>query len=320
MARNATSGSVVTATATDPTLLAPSHAAALESYRRHLADERGLSRHTIRAYAGDVESLLRYATRAGALDPADVDLPLLREWLAGFAGSGSARSSMSRRAAAARSFTAWCVRRGLRGDDPATRLRSPRGQRTLPGVLRADQARQLLDAASAAEDPLALRDLAVLEVLYASGVRVGELVGLDVDDLDPARRVVRVFGKGARERSVPIGIPAMRAVERWLRDGRPHLATSSSGAALFLGARGGRLDQRAVRRLVHERLAGVPGAPDLGPHGLRHSAATHLLEGGADLRSVQEILGHASLATTQIYTHVSVERLRRSYEGAHPRA
>jgi integrase/recombinase XerC len=310
-------------TVTSESTLSPAHAEALAAYRRHLADERGLSQHTVRAYVGDVDSLLRYATRAGAAEPADLDLNLLREWLASLTGAGSARSSMARRAAAARSYTGWCVRRGLRADDPATRLRSPRGRRTLPGVLRADQARGLLAvAADLADDadPLALRDLAVLEVLYASGVRVGELVGLDVDDVDTARRVLRVFGKGARERTVPIGLPAQRAVEDWLRRGRPRLATDRSGAALFLGTRGGRLDQRAVRRLVHDRLADVPGAPDLGPHGLRHSAATHLVEGGADLRSVQEILGHASLATTQIYTHVSVERLRRSYEGAHPRA
>ncbi|HEY0868793.1 MAG TPA: tyrosine-type recombinase/integrase, partial [Acidothermaceae bacterium] len=160
----------------------------------------------------------------------------------------------------------------------------------------------------------------VLELLYATGIRVGELVGLDVDDLDDARHVVRVLGKGNKERTVPLGIPALKAVERWRRSGRPQLATSASGSALFLGARGSRLDQRAVRRMVHARLASVPGAPDLGPHGLRHSAATHLLEGGADLRTVQEILGHATLATTQIYTHVSVERLRATYDRAHPRA
>jgi integrase/recombinase XerC len=167
---------------------------------------------------------------------------------------------------------------------------------------------------------MGLRDRAVLEVLYATGVRVGELTGLDVDDVDWERRVVRVFGKGAKERTVPIGVPAARAVDVWVREGRPAFATSRSGSALFLGIRGGRLDPRAVRSLVHARLAQVPGAPDLGPHGLRHTAATHLLDGGADLRSVQELLGHATLTTTQIYTHVSVERLKATYERAHPRA
>ena len=177
-------------------------------------------------------------------------------------------------------------------------------------------------AAVAADDgsPPGERDRAVLEVLYASGIRVGELVGLDVDDYDRARRVIRVLGKGRKERTVPIGLPAARALDAWLARGRAALITGESGPALFLGGRGRRLDQRAVRRLVHTMVGAVPGAPDLGPHGLRHSAATHLLEGGADLRSVQELLGHATLATTQIYTHVSVERLKATYEQAHPRA
>lgn len=160
----------------------------------------------------------------------------------------------------------------------------------------------------------------MLELLYATGIRVGELCGLDVDDLDHERRVVRVLGKGRKERTVPYGAPAARALDAWLHRGRAALARSGSGPALFLGARGGRLDQRAVRSLVHARLADVPGAPDLGPHGLRHTAATHLLEGGADLRSVQELLGHASLATTQIYTHVTTDRLRQAFKQAHPRA
>jgi integrase/recombinase XerC len=160
----------------------------------------------------------------------------------------------------------------------------------------------------------------VLELLYATGIRVGELVGLDIDDIDHARHVVRVLGKGNKQRTVPVGVPAVKALERWQRSGRPVLATDESGPAIFLGARGRRLDQRAVRRMVHARVAQVIDAPDLGPHGLRHSAATHLLEGGADLRTVQEILGHATLATTQVYTHVSVERLRATYDRAHPRA
>ena len=165
-----------------------------------------------------------------------------------------------------------------------------------------------------------LRDRLALELLYATGMRVGELVGLDLDDVDAGRRTVRVLGKGAKERVVPYGVPTQRALDDWLDRGRPLLVTSASGPALLLGARGGRLDPRTAREVVHRMLRHVEGAPDLGPHGLRHSAATHLLEGGADLRSVQEILGHATLATTQIYTHVSVERLRATYEQAHPRA
>ena len=177
-------------------------------------------------------------------------------------------------------------------------------------------------AAAHADDgsPVGSRDVAILELLYATGIRVGELCGLDVDDLDHERRVVRVFGKGRKERTVPFGRPAERAVDAWLRTGRPALMAPGAGGALFLGARGRRIDQRAVRTLVHARLRDVPGAPDLGPHGLRHTAATHLLEGGADLRTVQELLGHASLATTQIYTHVSTDRLRQAFRQAHPRA
>jgi integrase/recombinase XerC len=180
-----------------------------------------------------------------------------------------------------------------------------------------------MDAAVSGPDlnePVACRDHALLELLYGTGIRVGELVGLDIDDVDRERRVVRVLGKGGRQRTVPFGVPAGRAVDAWIERGRPALARAGSGRALFLGSRGGRLDQRAARAVVHRRLADVPGAPDLGPHGLRHSAATHLVEGGADLRSVQEILGHASLTTTQLYTHVSVDRLRRTFDQAHPRA
>ncbi len=303
--------------------LPPASAAALDGFRAHLAAERDLSGHTVRAYVGDVASLLDFAAGRGAPDPATLDLPLLRAWLAAQAGAGAARSTLARRAAAVRTFTAWALRRGLLDDDPARLLAAPRPHRTLPAVLHQDQARRLLEVAEVAADdgdPGHLRDRAVLEVLYASGIRVSELVGLDVDDVSLDRRVLRVLGKGRKERTVPIGAPAARAVSEWLTSGRPRLAVSTSGPALFLGARGRRLGVRAVRELVHQRLRAVPDAPDLGPHGLRHSAATHLLEGGADLRSVQELLGHATLATTQIYTHVSVERLRTTYERAHPRA
>jgi integrase/recombinase XerC len=164
------------------------------------------------------------------------------------------------------------------------------------------------------------RDTAIMELLYATGIRVSELCGLDVDDLDTGRHTVRVLGKGAKERTVPVGIPAVRAVLGWVERGRPAVVSAGSGNALFLGARGGRIDPRTVRRVVHARIAAAGSVPDTGPHGLRHTAATHLLEGGADLRSVQEILGHASLATTQLYTHVSIDRLMAAYRQAHPRA
>ena len=221
-------------------------------------------------------------------------------------------------------FTAWLARTGRIPADPGASLGSPRAHKPLPAVLRADEARGLLEAAAELADdgsPLGLRDVAMLELLYATGIRVGELVGLDIDDVDRGRQVVRVFGKGRKERTVPYGLPAAAGARpAGSSTGRPALVAPGSGPALFLGARGGRIDQRAVRTLVHRRIADVPGAPDLGPHGLRHSAATHLLEGGADLRSVQELLGHASLATTQLYTHVTTDRLRSAYQQAHPRA
>ena len=310
-------------------------AGVLDLFAEHLRHERALSEHTVRAYVTDVHGLVEHAARMGRPDVADLDIAVLRSWLARLTATGKARTTIARHAASARVFTAFCTRRGWIAADPGLKLATPKAHRLLPGVLSQAQALALLepppDAAAKADDqqlrdadPVSsaqrIRDDAILELLYASGIRVGELVGLDVDDLDDARHVVRVLGKGSKERTVPLGIPAVRAVERWKRSGRPKLATSGSGSALFLGARGSRLDQRAVRRMVHARLASVPGAPDLGPHGLRHSAATHLIEGGADLRTVQEILGHATLATTQIYTHVSVERLRATYDRAHPRA
>ncbi|MFE6648765.1 tyrosine recombinase XerC [Nocardioides sp. NPDC057772] len=299
------------------------YAALLGDYERHLSAERGLSEHTVRAYLGDIRSLLDHAGRMGRTSPEAIDLRTLRSWLAKQQTTGHSRTTLARRATAARVFSGWLVRTGRAQVDAGAALGSPKAHRTLPPVLRPDEVESLIAAAiAAAEDGTAvgMRDIAVLEMLYATGARVGELVGLDLDDVDYERRVVRVLGKGRKERMVPFGGPAARALDRWIVRGRPQLITESSGPALFLGARGGRLDQRAVRTLVHRRLADVPGAPDLGPHGLRHSTATHLLEGGADLRSVQELLGHASLATTQIYTHVSSDRLRRAYRQAHPRA
>ena len=294
-----------------------------DAFLRHLRSQRGLSEHSVRAYEGDVGSLLEHARRRGHTEPSRLDLAILRSWLAAQTTRGMARSTVARRASAARSFTAWAVRAGLLPTDPGALLVSPKGARSLPGVLRQDEAVALLDVAALSADdgaPVGLRDLAVMEVLYASGIRVGELCGLDLEDVDRARRVLRVLGKGAKERVVPVGAPALRAVDRWLADGRPRVTNNDREQALFLGARGARLDPRTVRRAVHRLIAHVPGAPDLGPHGLRHSAATHLLEGGADLRSVQELLGHATLATTQIYTHVSVDRLKATYDQAHPRA
>ena len=294
---------------------------AVEAYAEHLELERNLSPHSIRAYVGDLRSLTEHASRLSHVgDVADLDLGVLRSWLALGHTKRYSRTTLARRASAARAFTAWAHRQGLTPTDAGARLTSPRPQRRLPEVLRSDQAAAVLDAVAAADDPTALRDRALLELLYATGARVSEVCGLDVDDLDARRSTARVFGKGRKERVVPIGAPAVEAVDAWLRLGRPAWLAAHSGPALLLGARGGRLDPRTARRAVHTALASVEGVPDLGPHGLRHSAATHLLEGGADLRSVQELLGHATLATTQIYTHVSIERLRATYERAHPRA
>jgi integrase/recombinase XerC len=296
--------------------------AAAAAFERHLALERNRSPHTVRAYLGDVVGFLDHFARLGGRRVADIELATLRSWLGIQRARGAARTSMARRSAALRTFCAWAHTAGLIADDPGQLLASPKARRTLPPVLRTDEAERLMVAPEDAELPEAvrLRDQLVVELLYASGIRVSELVGLDIDDVDRRRRVLRVLGKGSKERTVPYGQPADRALEQWLAVGRPELATSASGAALVLGVRGGRIDQRTVRSIVHRRAAAVPGAPDLGPHGLRHTAATHLLEGGADLRAVQELLGHASLATTQIYTHVSVERLRATYRRAHPRA
>ncbi len=299
---------------------------AVGAFTRHLERERGRSAHTVRAYVGDVVSLLDHATRMSCTAIEDIDLAVLRSWLARLRTTGSARTSLARRAAAARTFTAWAHREGLLAHDVGQRLASPKARRDLPGVLRPDQATALVTApdrrapyADAQDAAVTLRDTAALELLYATGIRVSELCGLEVTDVDHGRRVVRVLGKGAKERSVPYGVPAARAIGAWLRHGRPAFATDRSGSALLLGARGGRLQPTTVRQLV-AAYAEATGLPHLSPHGLRHSAATHLLEGGADLRTVQEILGHASLATTQIYTHVSIERLRAAYRQAHPRA
>ena len=300
-------------------------AAALEAFRRHLAAERGLSGHTVRAYLGDVRALLDHAAQAGVTSPDGLDIAVLRGWLAGQHASGRARATLARRAASARTFTAFGHARGWLAADPGPLLGTPKLRRKLPEVIRQDQMAAVLGALDGVEpDPrdqaLIMRDTAIMELLYATGIRVSELCGLDLGDLDHGRRTVRVLGKGGKERTVPVGLPAERATAHWARDGRPALVTPDSAAALFLGARGRRLDPRTARRVVHARLAAVPAVPDTGPHGLRHAAATHLLEGGADLRSVQEILGHASLATTQIYTHVSVERLTTAFRQAHPRA
>ncbi|MEU0570052.1 tyrosine recombinase XerC [Nonomuraea sp. NPDC005983] len=287
----------------------------LAEFAKYLQFERDLSPHTQRAYLSDIAALLEHLdSRLEA-----IDIAALREWLAEQHAEGKARATLARRTACVRTFTAYCHRRGWLPDDPGLLLSSAKSHRPLPSVLDQGQAQAVLDAPLTAE-PKDLRDQALLELLYATGVRVSELCALDVDDVDRDRHVIRVLGKGRKERSVPFGLPALQALDRWCVHGRPLWIRDGSGPALFLGVRGGRIDAGTVRRVVHARLAQVEGVSDMGPHGLRHTAATHLLEGGADLRSVQELLGHASLNTTQIYTHVSIERLRSAYRQAHPRA
>jgi integrase/recombinase XerC len=322
------------------TPLHPQDQLLVEEFARHLSAERNLSEHTVRAYSGDATELLRHARAGSAPENGLAELltlAVLRSWLAAMSSSGQARASLARRAASARALSRWLYRTGRLRIDPGARLQAPKRGQRLPGVLRQEQARgALAEAAAVVEngvpertaeglkvrpgDPMLVRDLALLELLYATGVRVGELCSLDVDDIDRERRTIRVLGKGGKERVVPYGVPAASALNAWLDRARPALTSQNSGPAAFLGKRGGRVNQRQVRQVVHQALERVNDAPSLGPHGLRHSAATHLLDGGADLRSVQELLGHATLTTTQLYTHVSVDRLRASYRQAHPRA
>lgn len=301
-------------------------ASAVARFSEHLDVQRGNSAHTRRAYRADVTSLLRYAVRHGATTLTAIDVSTLRGWLAAQSERGLARSTVARRGASARAFLRWAHRTGLVPTDASARLASPKLPRTLPTVLSPEAAATLLDtardaaAAAAPQDrPAALRSWAAAELLYGTGIRVGELAQVDVGDVDLAERLVRVLGKGGKERVVPFGVPASRAVDAWLARGRPALVQAASGAALLLGDRGGRWGQRQVREAVHV-LAARAGVDDVAPHALRHSAATHLLQGGSDLRSVQEVLGHSDLGTTQRYTHVDGERLRKVFVQAFPRA
>jgi integrase/recombinase XerC len=332
--------------------------AAIDDFVVYLTVERGFSVHTARAYRTDLTQLAAFLRGRDILRADELTLELLRDWLWAGTLAGLARATIARRSASARSFTAWLARTGVAPTDVGVRLRSPKPGRTLPRVVNRSQMAGLLDSLSlraAGGDPAALRDLAIIELLYASALRVSELVGLDVGDVDLDRLTARVTGKGSKERMVPFGVPAQSALVDYLRRARPDLAsttpvktkttprvkttttprvkantmtdapepaavTGAARRALFLGSRGNRLGVRAVYRLVAGILAEVPGTGPAGPHALRHTAATHLLDGGADLRAVQELLGHASLGTTQIYTHVSAERLKSTYRTAHPRA
>ena len=295
-----------------------------DAFLKYLETERNLSVHTIRAYLGDLDSFFEHLEKLDVTDFAKLELSHIRSWLANQQVKGGARTTLSRRAVSIRLFTKWATKKGFLAKDVGSTLATPKGARTLPEVLNVADTGLAMEALAtrvAEEDgPLSKRDCAMVEVLYASGARVSELCGLDLQDIDYERNTIRVIGKGNKERTIPLGNPAMRALDSWLKEGRPSLAGDKSDRAVFLGARGKRIDQRTVRTVVYQALQALEGAVKLGPHALRHSAATHLLEGGADLRTVQEILGHASLATTQIYTHVSTERLQKAFKQAHPRA
>lgn len=307
----------------EPVEMPPALRAALDAFADYQRLQLGRSPHTVRAYLGDLSDLLSYLVAEGIEQLSDVGLADLRAWLAAQQSAGLVAATLQRRSGAVRVFFRWARQQGLIADDPAAALKSPKVPRRLPATLSQPDATTLLaavmDVAASDETPTGARNLAILEMLYGSGLRVAELCGLDLGDLDRERWLVRVLGKGNRQRSVPISRPALKSVDAWLVR-RPEWVTPDSGAAVFLGRHGGRLDQRVARRIVHAAMQAVPDAPNVGPHGLRHAMATHLLEGGADLRSVQEMLGHASLATTQIYTHVSGDRLKQAFRQAHPRA
>lgn len=294
------------------------------AFTRHLEIERNLSVHTIRAYLGDLESLIAHLELIGVTKISQLELIHLRSWLANQQVKGGARTTLSRRAVSVRLFTKWAMKNGYLEKDVAATLATPKGHRTLPEVLEISDAKIAMDSmatrAAEEETPISLRDVAMVEMLYATGARVAELCGLDLSDIDYERQTIRVLGKGNKERTIPLGLPAMKALKVWLKEGRDQITNNESKEAVFLGSRGKRIDQRAVRTVVYNALSAIEGIERMGPHALRHSAATHLLEGGADLRTVQEILGHASLATTQIYTHVSTERLQKAFKQAHPRA
>ena len=302
--------------------MATSFEKAIAGFESHLDAGRGYSGNTVKAYLIDVQDLADFLKKKNIENIDDLNLEHLRDWLWQATQSGLTKATIARKSAAVRSFTAWLLKNGLTNADPGLRLRSPKASRTLPKVVSRESLSMVFEALQqkATEDnPHGVRDLVAVELLYASGARVSELVGLDLESIDYSRNIMRVMGKGAKERMVPFGQPARDALDVWIRIARPKLATQKSGQALLLNSRGQRMGVRQVYSLVANLLEATPtGAA--GPHSLRHSAATHLLDGGADLRAVQELLGHASLGTTQIYTHVSIERLRAGYQNAHPRA
>ena len=294
----------------------------IAQYEEHLVLVRNLAENSIKGYVSDLESFLKHMEKLHIDEFSQLELTHIRSWLAELQGAGVARSTMARRIVSIRAFTYWAASQGWLKSDLGAELAIPKPHRTLPEVLDLTDTETVLASMQMRVDeeptPLTIRDLAMIEALYATGIRVSELCGLDLRSIDESRNTLQVMGKGSKERVVPMGVPAVQALNNYLANARPALATEKSGSAVFLGSRGSRIDQRTVREVVYEAMAAV--GSKMGPHGLRHTAATHLLEGGADLRTVQEILGHSSLSTTQIYTHVSPDRLQKAFDNAHPRA
>ena len=297
--------------------------ASVARFLHELEAARDASVHTIRAYRGDLDLFVQSLPKAESTEAADVTLEDCRSWVWAMSTKGDSPSSIARRVSAVKSLFHWLHARGDTPVDVAVRLAAPKKARHLPRVLTASTMTEVLDSLGAladSGDPIALRDRAIWELMYASALRVSEVVGIRESDYDWAERTVRVVGKGSKERIVPFGNPALEALLAYRDRGRPALPVVAGTTAFFVGARGRRLTTRTVYELVSRIIGDIPGQGPKGPHTLRHSAATHLLDGGADLRSVQEILGHASVGTTQIYTHVSSERLKAAYKTAHPRA
>lgn len=295
---------------------------AVEEFAAELTVGKGFSPNTVKAYVSDVSDLATFMESKNQIQVTDLDLELLRDWLWRVSEKGLTKTTLARKSAAVRAFTAWLHKNSKIDSDPGLKLRSPKASRTLPKVLSREAMTGIFDKLeplATSDNPAAIQDLLMVELLYGSGIRVSELVGLNLEDIDYGRKILRVTGKGNKQRMVPYSDPAGDALASWVRQGRMQFENEVSNNALLITSRGKRVGVRQVYALVASLLS-ESAVGQAGPHALRHSAATHLLDGGADLRAVQELLGHSSLATTQIYTHVSVDRLKQGYLKAHPRA
>lgn len=302
---------------------------ALENFVRFLTYEKFRSPHTILAYQQDITAFMAFALRQGARAMDEIDIDMIRSWLASKHATSSSRNSLARQGSSLRVFFSWAEEDGLIEKNPTLTLASPKRERHLPDVLTQQQITELLNYVTSIlkADPKNIKNirlLAVIEILYSSGIRISELAQLDLSSVNRTEHTLRVIGKGNKERVVPLGRPALQALNHWVKYGRPQwFKNKTEGTvepALFIGPRGRRANVRQIREDLNRALSHIDNSEASGAHVFRHSAATHLVDGGADIRAVQELLGHTSLATTQIYTHVSVERLTQSYDRAHPRA